>query len=222
MSLFIDFKEFISANVLYRSGLSNVNLIDDPSYVSYALNTIIQSTSDSDVNFNNNRKAMNNRDKLLDIIVFTEQKLKISNISENILSDKILYENNIYEVVSVEKWNFFGKKYYKNLCVFFPETKEYIESKSTVSPLPLPEEPPNLASPILIKNEQATGVKDGVNRVFTSQYAFLYSHLSVFLNGNLLTQDFQYEEVTDNSIRIIEELTPENTDSLVLEYFRKL
>lgn len=221
-SLIAEFSEFTVDINLYRRDTNQLNYIDTPSYVAYALNCIIQEYDDQDTNYNSKRNIPSDKSKITDINVFSAEKLLVSNQENNIIGDRIIYEGNLYEIVSAIKWLFDGKSYYKHIASYCSENIDYLVNNSTPSPLPLPNTPNETITPIQIFNEVAGGTLDGINLVFTSAYDFIYNSLVVNLNGQRLVKDEQYTKVSDNSIELIAELVPIVDDIVTFDYFKKL
>lgn len=221
MSFYTKFKRFNKSINLFRSNNISRHNVDQPEYIQYALNAVIQDNDDTGKS-NNENQLLKRADKVLDIDIYSDVMLKKIDNDNNSLSDKIIYNNVSYEIVSCVKYDYFGTLYYKSLAQYHKEPEDILLSLSVPSPTPLPDTPIESLLPVFVQNEQATGTKNGINLVFSTVNDFLYSFLQVTLNGQRLTKDVEYTQLSDNEITLESTLAPENTESLIFDYWVKI
>ncbi len=221
MTFYTDFKDFHKSINLFRSNNVSRHNVDQPEYIQYALNAVIQDNEDTGKS-NNENQLLKRADKVLDIDIYSDVMLKKIDNDNNSLSDKIIYNNVSYEIVSCVKYDYFGTLYYKSLAQYHKEPEDVLLSLSVPSPTPLPDTPIESLLPVFVQNEQATGTKNGINLVFSTVNDFLYSFLQVTLNGQRLTKDVEYTQLSDNEITLEATLAPQNNESLIFDYWLKI
>jgi len=70
---------------------------------------------------------------------------------------------------------------------------------------------------VFIANENAVGVRDNDNRIFTTAYSYITGTLLVNYNGQRLVKDNDYKEQSSNKFRLVY-VKPYNDDNLVVDY----
>lgn len=77
-----------------------------------------------------------------------------------------------------------------------------------------PQGPPGISDQVF--NEIPTGVKDGINKIFTTENNFVARSTRVFKNMLRLTIDQDYTETGSNEFNIL--CTLRSTDTLIIDY----
>lgn len=222
MSIAIDFREFFEPYRLFRSNNNFDFIIDQPNYIEYSLSASIQKGNDQVYNAKE-KQNINPQDKIMGQVIYSINQLKIIDNIQNTLSDKIIVDDIVYEVISSSKWKAFGDSYYKNHCIYYPEQPQTIINMSIPSPVPLPNTPSIINAPLYIANEVMTGLLNSVNDIFTTINPYNALSIGVYLNKQRLVLDIDYIELSDNSIQIIAPaLIPISTDTLLCDYWVKI
>lgn len=222
MSIAIDFREFFEPYRLFRSNNNFDFIIDQPNYIEYSLSASIQKGNDQVYNAKE-KQNINPQDKVMGQIIYSINQLKIIDNIQNTLSDKIIVDDIVYEVISSSKWTAFGDSYYKNHCIYYPEQPQTIINMSIPSPVPLPNTPSIINVPLYRANEVMTGLLNSVNDIFTTINPYNALSIGVYLNKQRLVLDIDYIELSDNSIQIIAPaLIPISTDTLLCDYWVKI
>jgi len=222
MSIAIDFREFFEPYRLFRSNNNFDFIIDQPNYIEYSLSASIQKGNDQVYNAKE-KQNINPQDKVMGLVIYSINQLKIIDNIQNTLSDKIIVDDIVYEVISSSKWKAFGDSYYKNHCIYYPEQPQTIINMSIPSPVPLPNTPSIINVPLYIANEVMTGLLNSVNDIFTTINPYNALSIGVYLNKQRLVLDIDYIELSDNSIQIIAPaLIPISTDTLLCDYWVKI
>lgn len=222
MSIAIDFREFFEPYRLFRSNNNFDFIIDQPNYIEYSLSASIQKGNDQVYNAKE-KQNINPQDKVMGQVIYSINQLKIIDNIQNTLSDKIIVDDIVYEVISSSKWKAFGDSYYKNHCIYYPEQPQTIINMSIPSPVPLPNTPSIINVPLYIANEVMTGLLNSVNDIFTTINPYNALSIGVYLNKQRLVLDIDYIELSDNSIQIIAPaLIPISTDTLLCDYWVKI
>ena len=222
MSIAIDFREFFEPYRLFRSNNNFDFIIDQPNYIEYSLSASIQKGNDQVYNAKE-KQNINPQDKVMGLVIYSINQLKIIDNIQNTLSDKIIVDDIVYEVISSSKWKAFGDSYYKNHCIYYPEQPQTIINMSIPSPVPLPNTPSIINVPLYRANEVMTGLLNSVNDIFTTINPYNALSIGVYLNKQRLVLDIDYIELSDNSIQIIAPaLIPISTDTLLCDYWVKI
>lgn len=222
MNIANEFTEFFYTYRLFRSNNNFHFLIDQPNYIEYGLSASIQKGNDQVYNAKE-KHLINPQDKVMGVIIYSINELKVIGNLDNTLSDKIIVDNIVYEIISSSLWRGFGDIYYKNHAIYYPEQPQTIINMSVVSPVPLPNTPPEIITPLFIANEVMTGVINGVNVIFSTLQPYLSTFLNVYLNGKRLILNDEYIELSDNSIQIVAlDLIPISGDILTCDYWVKI
>lgn len=222
MSIAIDFREFFEPYRLFRSNNNFDFIIDQPNYIEYSLSASIQKGNDQVYNAKE-KQNINPQDKIMGQVIYSINQLKIIDNIQNTLSDKIIVDDIVYEVISSSKWTAFGDSYYKNHCIYYPEQPQTIINMSIPSPIPLPNTPSIINVPLYRANEVMTGLLNSVNDIFTTINPYNALSIGVYLNKQRLVLDIDYIELSDNSIQIIAPaLIPISTDTLLCDYWVKI
>ena len=222
MSIAIDFREFFEPYRLFRSNNNFDFIIDQPNYIEYSLSASIQKGNDQVYNAKE-KQNINPQDKIMGQVIYSINQLKIIDNIQNTLSDKIIVDDIVYEVISSSKWKAFGDSYYKNHCIYYPEQPQTIINMSIPSPVPLPNTPSIINVPLYRANEVMTGLLNSVNDIFTTINPYNALSIGVYLNKQRLVLDIDYIELSDNSIQIIAPaLIPISTDTLLCDYWVKI
>lgn len=222
MSIAIDFREFFEPYRLFRSNNNFDFIIDQPNYIEYSLSASIQKGNDQVYNAKE-KQNINPQDKVMGQVIYSINQLKIIDNIQNTLSDKIIVDDIVYEVISSSKWKAFSDSYYKNHCIYYPEQPQTIINMSIPSPVPLPNTPSIINVPLYIANEVMTGLLNSVNDIFTTINPYNALSIGVYLNKQRLVLDIDYIELSDNSIQIIAPaLIPISTDTLLCDYWVKI
>ncbi len=222
MSIAIDFREFFEPYRLFRSNNNFDFIIDQPNYIEYSLSASIQKGNDQVYNAKE-KQNINPQDKVMGQVIYSINQLKIIDNIQNTLSDKIIVDDIVYEVISSSKWKAFGDSYYKNHCIYYPEQPQTIINMSIPSPVPLPNTPSIINVPLYRANEVMTGLLNSVNDIFTTINPYNALSIGVYLNKQRLVLDIDYIELSDNSIQIIAPaLIPISTDTLLCDYWVKI
>lgn len=222
MSIAIDFREFFEPYRLFRSNNNFDFIIDQPNYIEYSLSASIQKGNDQVYNAKE-KQNINPQDKIMGQVIYSINQLKIIDNIQNTLSDKIIVDDIVYEVISSSKWTAFGDSYYKNHCIYYPEQPQTIINMSIPSPVPLPNTPSIINVPLYRANEVMTGLLNSVNDIFTTINPYNALSIGVYLNKQRLVLDIDYIELSDNSIQIIAPaLIPISTDTLLCDYWVKI
>ena len=222
MSIAIDFREFFEPYRLFRSNNNFDFIIDQPNYIEYSLSASIQKGNDQVYNAKE-KQNINPQDKVMGLVIYSINQLKIIDNIQNTLSDKIIVDDIVYEVISSSKWTAFGDSYYKNHCIYYPEQPQTIINMSIPSPVPLPNTPSIINVPLYRANEVMTGLLNSVNDIFTTINPYNALSIGVYLNKQRLVLDIDYIELSDNSIQIIAPaLIPISTDTLLCDYWVKI
>lgn len=222
MSIAIDFREFFEPYRLFRSNNNFDFIIDQPNYIEYSLSASIQKGNDQVYNAKE-KQNINPQDKVMGQVIYSINQLKIIDNIQNTLSDKIIVDDIVYEVISSSKWTAFGDSYYKNHCIYYPEQPQTIINMSIPSPVPLPNTPSIINVPLYRANEVMTGLLNSVNDIFTTINPYNALSIGVYLNKQRLVLDIDYIELSDNSIQIIAPaLIPISTDTLLCDYWVKI
>lgn len=222
MSIAIDFREFFEPYRLFRSNNNFDFIIDQPNYIEYSLSASIQKGNDQVYNAKE-KQNINPQDKVMGQVIYSINQLKIIDNIQNTLSDKIIVDDIVYEVISSSKWKAFGDSYYKNHCIYYPEQPQTIINMSIPSPVPLPNTPSIINVPLYRANEVMTGLLNSVNDIFTTINPYNALSIGVYLNKQRLVLDIDYIELSDNSIQIIAPaLIPISTDTLLCDYCVKI
>ncbi len=224
-TFFEDFEDFFRPVKLYRSNggtyVKGIFSISSPKFVEYALNIVVLPSLDRNSN-QDKRKILPDRDKIGDIDIYAENELKIIDGNDGTIADKIIWLDKVYELISLAFWENEEYSYYKYTACLIPETPQSLVNDSIPSPVPLPDTPPLSLVALFYDNEQATGIKNGINLIFSTLHPFLYDHLKVTLNGQRLTKNMEYIKIDDTHIQLTPELAPENTESLIFDYWLKV
>lgn len=222
MSIAIDFREFFTPYRLFRSNNNFDFIIDQPNYIEYSLSANIQKGNDQVYNAKE-KQNINPQDKVMGLVIYSINQLKIIDNIQNTLSDKIIIDDIVYEVISSSKWTAFGDSYYKNHCIYYPEQPQTIINMSIPSPIPLPNTPSIINIPLYRANEVMTGIINGINDIFTTINPYNALSIAVYLNGKRLLLNDEYIELSNNSIQIIvPELIPIISDILTCDYWVKI
>lgn len=222
MDIANEFKEFFYPYRLFRSNNNFDFIIEQPNYIEYGLSASVQAGNDQVYNAKE-KQNINPQDKIMGQTIYSINQLKIIDNINNSLSDKIIVDNVVYEVISSSKWTAFGDSYYKNHCIYYPEQPQTIINMSIPSPVPLPNTPSIINVPLYRANEVMTGIINSINDIFTTINPYNPLFISVYLNGKRLVLDNEYIELTDNSIQIIvPELLPISGDILTCDYWVKI
>lgn len=222
MDIANEFKEFFYLYRLFRSNNNFDFIIDQPNYIEYSLSASIQKGNDQVYNAKE-KQNINPQDKIMGQVIYSINQLKIIDNIQNTLSDKIIVDDIVYEVISSSKWKAFGDSYYKNHCIYYPEQPQTIINMSIPSPVPLPNTPSIINVPLYIANEVMIGLLNSVNDVFTTINPYNPLSIGVYLNKQRLVLDIDYIELSDNSIQIIvPALIPISTDTLLCDYWVKI
>lgn len=186
---------------------------------------VIVSPSKNNNNFTQDVKTLeNSRDLLGYIDIISETEIFNIDIENKQNSDRVIYQNKVYEVLETGFWDFLGMSFYKTKLHLLTKKMVDLITESILAPIPNPPSMP-LVIPLYEANEIMSGTINGINDIFSTAKNFLSKYLFVFFNGKRMILNSEYIELDNNRIQIIEpELIPNNPLSQIItcDYWVKL
>lgn len=206
----------IVVNGEYKTGGGTYDINNnyiEPNYKYNVSGADVIASPANNTNYTQDKKILDgSRDLLGYIDIISEVQLFNIDPENKQNSDRVLFQNKVWEVLESAPWDELGMSFYKTHLHLLPQKAIDLISQSITDPIPQPPLTPSVI-PLYQTHETMSGYINGINDIFSTSRNFVSDYLFVFFNGKRMVKDSEYIELDNNRIQIIEpELIP--TDSL--------